>query len=140
VHNTLAYPTERDMLRPIAGTFALLTLLTSPVAAEKKTITPTEARAHIGEMVSVCGKVVLVRKAQVPRIGATWQIYIDQTDPPVLALLASASIIDNPYFSTSDKRFSGKDVCAEGKVLDSGGLTYIRIIEPRQIRVVKNKD
>ena len=128
------------MLRPISLLFALLVFFTSAVATEKKTITAAEARAHLGEVVSVCGKVVLIRRASVPRAGMTWQIYIDQTTPPVLALIASANTIDNPYFVNSDTRFSGKNVCAEGKILDSNGLTYIRLTEPRQIRIVKDKN
>lgn len=119
---------------------ALTTWLSAPFPLDKKTITAAEAQAHIGQDVSVCGKVVLVRKAVAAKVGATWQIYIDQVTPPLLALIANASPIDNPYFVSADSRFSGKDVCAQGKVLDHNGLVYIRLTTPGQIRVVKNKN
>jgi DNA/RNA endonuclease YhcR with UshA esterase domain len=118
---------------------ALAALLTTVVPAEKKTITAAEARTHLGEDVTVCGRVVSVRKANAPRAGASWQIYLDQDTPPVFALIASANLVDNPFFVTADSRFSGKDVCADGKVMEHSGLAYIRLTQPRQIRVVKDK-
>ena len=119
---------------------ALTTWLSTPIPPDKKTITAAEARAHIGQDVIACGKVVAVRKAFAPRAGATWQIYIDQVTPPLLALIANASPLDNAYFVSADSRFSGKDVCAQGKVFDHNGLVYIRLSAPGQIRIVKNKN
>jgi len=124
----------------IALALALTAWLATPVPLDKKTITAAEARAHIGEVVSVCGKVVLVRRAVAAKAGATWQIYIDQVTPPLLALIASASTVDNPYFVSADSRFSGKDICAEGKLFDHSGLVYIRLTAPGQIRIIKNKN
>jgi hypothetical protein len=124
----------------IALALALTASLATPVPLEKKTITAAEARAHIGEDVSVCGKVVLVRKAVAAKVGATWQIYIDQVTPPLLALIASASTVDNPYFVSADSRFSDKDICAQGKLFDHNGLVYIRLTAPGQIRIIKNKN
>jgi hypothetical protein len=119
---------------------ALTTWLSAPFPLDKKTITAAEARAHIGQDVIACGKVVAVRKAVAAKVGATWQIYIDQVTPPLLALIASASTFDNPYFISADSRFSGKDVCAQGKVFDHNGLVYIRLTAPGQIRIVKDKN
>jgi len=124
----------------IALALALTAWLATPVPLDKKTITAAEARAHIGEDVRVCGKVVLVRKAVAAKVRATWQIYIDQVTPPLLALIASASTVDNPYFVSADSRFSGKDICAEGKLFDHNGLVYIRLNAPGQIRIIKNKN
>ena len=119
---------------------ALTTWLSAPFPPDKQTITAAEARAHIGQDVRVCGKVVLVRRSVAAKVGATWQIYIDQVTPPLLALIANASTADNPYFVSADSRFSGKDVCAEGKLLDHNGLVYIRLSAPGQIRIVKDKN
>ena len=124
----------------IALALALTAWLATLVPLEKKTITAAEARAHIGEDVKVCGKVVSIRKAVAAKVGATWQIYIDQVTPPLLALIASASTVDNPYFVSADSRFSGKDICAEGKLFDHSGLVYIRLTAPGQIRIIKNKN
>ena len=48
--------------------------------------------------------------------------------------------LDNPYFVSADSRFSGKDICAEGKLFEHSGLVYIRLTAPGQIRIVKNKN
>lgn len=128
------------MTATITLALALTTWLSAPVSLDKDPITAAEARAHLGENVKVCGKVVAVRMSVAARAGKTWQIYIDQETPALLALIANASNIDNPYFASADSRFSGKDVCAEGKVLEHGGLVYIRLTSPGQIRVVKNKN
>jgi hypothetical protein len=116
-----------------------LAVLLSLVPAEKKTITAAEARAHMGQDVTICGKVVSVRKVTAPRAGSSWQIYLEQEAPPIFALIASANQFDNPFFLTADSRFSGKDVCADGKVMEHNGLAYMRLTQPRQIRVVKDK-
>lgn len=127
------------MTATVSIALALTTWLFAPGSLDKDPITAAEARAHLGENVRVCGKVVSVRMAVAPRAGKTWQIYLDQETPPLLALIANASNIDNPYFATADSRLSGKDVCAEGKVLEHSGLVYIRLTSPGQIRIVKNK-
>jgi hypothetical protein len=119
---------------------ALVTWLSAPPPLDKQTITAAEARGHIGRDVRVCGKVVAVRRAVAAKAGATWQIYIDQETPPLLALIANASPLDNPYFVSADSRFSGKEVCAEGKLFDHNDLVYIRLTAPGQIRIVKNKN
>jgi DNA/RNA endonuclease YhcR with UshA esterase domain len=119
---------------------ALTTWLTAPVPSEKKTITAAEARAHLGESVTICGKVVSIQKATAARAGKTWQMHIDQTAPPIFTLIANASTFDNPFFSNADARFSGKDVCVEGQVKEHNGMVYIRLTEPRQIRIVKDKN
>jgi len=51
---------------------ALTTWLSAPFPLDKQTITAAEARAHIGQDVRVCGKVVLVRRAVAAKVGATW--------------------------------------------------------------------
>lgn len=110
-----------------------------PVPPEKVKIAAADAKAHVGQDVTVCGKVVLVRKVAQPRVGFTWQMLVDQVSPPVFTLIANASTADNPYFVSSDACFSGKDVCASGKVFDHNGLIYIRLTAPSQIQIVKEK-
>ena len=127
------------MTATVSIALALATSLSSPVSLDKDPITAADARAHLGENVKVCGKVVAVRMSVAARAGKTWQIYIDQETPPLLALICNASNIDNPYFASADSRFSGKDVCAEGKLLEHSGLVYIRLTAPGQIRIIKNK-
>jgi hypothetical protein len=128
------------MPRSISLVLALTAGLVTPLSPAKKTISASEAKANIGQDVTVCGKVVKVRKVTAPRAGSTWQMAVDQEAPPVLTLIANANNFDNPFFITADARFSGKDVCADGKVMDHNGLIYIRLTEPRQIRIVKDKD
>jgi len=124
----------------VSFAIALVLALAAPASPDKDPITAADARAHIGQEVRVCGKVVAVRKAVAARAGKTWQIYIDQETPPLLALIANASELDNPYFASADSRFSGKDICAEGKLLEHSGLVYIRLTAPGQIRIIKNKN
>jgi len=119
---------------PLLG--VLILLLALPAAAEDKSITAAEARNHVKQQVTVCGKVVAVEQ-RVSRNGRRWLLRIDQAAPPVFTILLGGETIGNPVFSDADRRYADKDICVTGLVRDYNGMIHMQPNAPGQIRIVK---
>jgi hypothetical protein len=112
-----------------------LAVVSSAAASEKKTIAAAEAKDHIGQDVTVCGKVVLVDKF-FSRGGRQYRLHIDQSAPPLFSVVVSGSSADNPFIG-ADRRYADKDVCVTGHIQDYRGMVHMRLNAPNQIRIVK---
>lgn len=115
---------------------ALVMGLTAP-SLEKKIITAAEARTHVGENVTVCGKVVRIQKG-FSRSGRDWHLQFDEATPPSFTAIVTGNRIDNPGFIDADKRYADKDVCVDGLIRERNGMVYA-MPSPSQIRIVKDK-
>jgi DNA/RNA endonuclease YhcR with UshA esterase domain len=124
-------------MRPVVALVIALAFAVapSPAASEKKTITAAEAKDHIGQDVTVCGKVVTVDKF-FSRTGRQYRLHIDQSAPPLFSVVVSGSSTDNPFIG-ADRRYADKDVCVTGHVQDYRGMVHMRLTAPSQIRIVK---
>lgn len=124
------------MVRSVSLMLAFTVWLTGPAAgAEKKTITAAEARDHVGQNVTVCGKVAQIQKG-LSRAGRNWLLHIDKPAPPIFTVIMNGNTFDNP-FSDADRRFAGKEVCVTGHVRDRDGAVHMLVSAPPQIRIVK---
>ena len=108
----------------------VLTLALS-VPAEQ-TITATEAKNHIGEQATVCGKVVSTRYAESSRGSPTF-LNLDQPYPnQVFTLLIWGS--DRSKFGEPETAYRGKRICVTGKISDYKGIPEIVANAPSQVR------
>ena len=122
----------------MVGSVPLLLALTAWLAgpaAEKKTVTAAEARANIGQDVTVCGKVVQIQKG-ISRSGRSWLLHIDKPAPPIFTVIMNGSTVDNPFFD-ADRRYVNKDICVTGHVRENNGLVHMLLTAPTHIRIVK---
>jgi hypothetical protein len=102
-------------------------------------IKAVDAKDHIGKRVTVCGKVVEVQKA-IYRAGRSWVLNVDAPAPrPPLSLYVPGNAIDN-YFWNADKKYLNQQVCASGFIRDREGLIYMQILQPSDLKIVKNED
>jgi hypothetical protein len=129
---------EGVMARSVPNVVALVVWLIAPAPPEKKTITPAEARTHIGHNATVCGKIVSVQKGFSPS-GRAWHLQFDLATPPIFTVIVGGNTIDNPAFIDADKRYANKDVCVEGLILERNGMVYTAPTTPGRIRIVKDK-
>src|ERR1022692_4214684 len=91
---------------------AVILLAVSPALAQK-TLTATEAKDHIGEQGTVCGKVVSPRYAESSRGSPTF-LNFDQPYPnQVFTLLIWGS--DRSKFGDPETSYRGKRICVTGK-------------------------
>jgi hypothetical protein len=110
--------------------FALL--LTAPLMAQK-TLTATEAKSHMGEQATVCGKIMSTLFARTRRDSPT---FLD-VDKPYYDRVFTVLIwgMDRSKFGEPETTYRGKRVCVTGKVSDYKGMTVIAASEPSQLKM-----
>jgi hypothetical protein len=134
---------ERSLQRVKIMTLRHFLLLTSVVGLMPfalgqtvKPITSADANNHVGEKVTVCGKVVdtKIAKYALSGHGHPVNLDLDQPEPnPSFFLVA---------FGTGGQKaeqvaatYQGKQLCATGKVSQLQGVPFIMISESAQIQV-----
>jgi DNA/RNA endonuclease YhcR with UshA esterase domain len=111
---------------------AVILLSVSPALAQK-TLTATEAKDHIGEQATVCGKVVSTRYAESSRGSPTF-LNFDQPYPnQVFTLLIWGS--DRSKFGDPETSYRGKRICVTGKLTSFKGVPEVVASEPAQIKM-----
>jgi DNA/RNA endonuclease YhcR with UshA esterase domain len=110
--------------------FALLAI--APLLAQKP-ITAAEARSHIGEPATVCGKVVGTLFAERSRGRPT---FLD-VDKPYAERVFTVLIwgMDRSKFGEPENTYRGKRICVTGKIEDYKGTPEIVASEPSQVKM-----
>ena len=107
-------------------------LLASTSALAQKTLTATEAKGHIGEQATVCGKVVSTRWAESSRGGPTF-LNFDQPYPnQVFTLVIWGN--DRSKFGEPETTYRGKRICVTGKISAFKGVPEVVATETSQIK------
>jgi len=113
--------------------FCLLTILN--VDAQTKKITAAEAKDHIGDRATVCGKVASTHYAKSSKGEPTF-LNIDEAYPKeVFTVLIWGS--DRGKFGTPESEYKALQVCVTGKITSYRGVPEIVASERGQIEVQK---
>jgi hypothetical protein len=114
--------------------FWLLTACLS-LAAQSKKLTTAEAKDHIGEQATVCGKVASTRYAATSRGKPTF-INLDKPYPnPVFTILIWGENRDK--FVAPEEKYRDKQVCVTGKITEYRGGPEMVIGDPQSVDVQK---
>lgn len=120
-----------------AVVYILAVGLAIPVLASQS-ITASEARNHVGEMATVCGKVAGAHYAARTRSRPTF-INLDKPYPnQIFTVLIWGS--DRAKFGRPETEYRGKNICVTGRVKEYRGVPEIVVSNPVQIRVRRNKN
>jgi DNA/RNA endonuclease YhcR with UshA esterase domain len=111
---------------------AVILLSVSPALAQK-TLTATEAKDHIGEQATVCGKVVSTRYAESSRGSPTFLNFEQPYPNQVFTLLIWGS--DRSKFGDPETSYRGKRICVTGKLTSFKGVPEVVASEPAQIKM-----
>lgn len=104
-------------------------------SAQTKTITATEAKNHVGERATVCGKVVTSRYADRSKGEPT---FLNLDEPfPRQAFTIVIWGNDRPKFGEPENKYSDKRICVAGKITSYRGSPEIVATDPKQIKVQK---
>ena len=99
--------------------------------AAQTSLTPAEAKAHVGEVATVCGRVVSARFAESSNRQPTF-LNLDQPFPKqIFTVVIFGS--DRSKFGEPEKEFLDQMICATGTIEDYRGLPQIVATEPKQI-------
>ena len=108
-------------------------LLTTSLSLAQKNLTAAEAKGHIGEQATVCGKVVSTRYADGSRGNPTF-LNFDQPYPnQIFTMLIWGS--DRSKFDEPETKYRGKQICVTGKISDYKSTPEIIASDPSQVKV-----
>jgi hypothetical protein len=117
------------MKRAAACFLFLLMAFCTPAQTNK--ITAREAKDHVGEVQTVCGKVASTHFAQGSKGQPTF-LNLDEPYPKeVFTILIWAS--DRPKFGAPETKYQDAKVCVTGKISSHRGTPEIVATEPSQI-------
>ncbi|MGB9069378.1 MAG: hypothetical protein WCC21_12495 [Candidatus Acidiferrales bacterium] len=113
--------------------WTIAVLLIAPVfaSAQKTHLTAQEAKTHVGETQTVCGKVVSARYATGSKGQPTF-LNLDQPYPKeIFTILIWGD--DRSKFGTPETEYRDSNVCVTGKITSYRGTPEIAATEPGQI-------
>ena len=121
------------MSRRVSALLIVTVVLTVTLSVlAEKTLKATEAKDHIGEQATVCGKVVSSRYAESSRGSPTF-LNFDQPYPnQVFTLLIWGR--DRSKFGNPETSYRGKRICVTGKISDYKGVPEILVNAPPQVK------
>jgi hypothetical protein len=103
-------------------------------------VTPADAKKHVGETVTVCGKVVdnQVSKYGIGGHGKPVTFDLDEPQPnPVFYFVTFGAQPDGPNEAIA--AYNGKHVCVTGKIAAAASGPYIMAADRTQIKVDSDK-
>jgi hypothetical protein len=120
------------------ATLSFLTFVQVSVNAQTlqvKKLTAAEAKDHIGQQSTVCGKVASTRYAATSRGKPTF-LNLDKPYPSqVFTILIWGE--NREKFGTPEEKYRDKQVCVTGKVTEYRGEPEIVVSDPQNIEIEK---
>ena len=112
-------------------TFVILWLAAaSAAAAQAAHLTSKEAKNHVGEKATVCGKVVGIHFVSSGKGQPTF-IHFDEPYPDQIFTLES----DRPKFGRPEEIYRDKGLCVTGKITSYLGIPEIVASNPIQVQI-----
>lgn len=111
---------------------AVFLLLATALSLGQKTLTTTEAKDHIGEQATVCGKVVSTHWATSSRGSPTFLNFDEPYPNQIFTLVIWGS--DRSKFGDPETAYRGKRICVSGKIGAFKGVPEIVANELAQVR------
>ena len=108
-------------------------LLAIASAMGQRTLTATDAKDHIGEQSTVCGKVVSTVYAEKSRGRPTFLNFDKPYPDQIFTLVIWGS--DRSKFGDPETTYRGKRVCVTGKISAYKGVPEVVANEPAQIKL-----
>jgi hypothetical protein len=130
-------PLKRDSrLLTLTATLAICLLGPSVMGlSQNKKLTAAEAKDHIGEQATVCGKVASTRYAATTRGKPTF-LNLDKPYPSqVFTVLIWGSIREK--FGAPEETYRDKQICVTGKITEYRDAPEIVVSQPQSIEVQK---
>jgi len=114
---------------------SLIFVLAVGTSAQLAKLSPSQAKDHIGEVQTVCGKVVSARFASNSKGQPTF-LNLDKPYPnEIFTILIWGE--NRSKFGTPETKYSDTSVCVTGKISSYRGTPEVVISEPRQLTIQK---
>jgi hypothetical protein len=117
------------------GLVVLYSVVSSAVHAQTGHLGASEAKNHVGERATVCGKVVSARFASRTRGQPTF-LNLDKPYPnQIFTIVIWGS--DRPKFGDPEAKYSERNVCVTGRITSYRDIPEIAANDPSQIELSK---
>lgn len=113
----------------------LFMIISLSASAQTKTITAADAKNHIGERTTVCGKVVSSRYADRSKSQPTF-LNLDEPYPKQIFTIVIWGD-DRSKFGEPENKYSDKRICVTGKITSYRGSPEIVASNPKEIEIQK---
>jgi len=122
------------IVKLLSGGLLICLLLVSSVLSQRK-LSTSEARDHIGEQATVCGKVASTRYAATTRGKPTF-LNLDKPYPnQIFTVLIWGE--NREKFGAPEEKYRDKQVCVTGKITEYRGAPEIVVSDPQSIELQK---
>ena len=123
-------------LRALSAILAIcLSGASAGLLGQTKKLTTVEAKDHIGEQATVCGKVASTRYAATTRGKPTF-LNLDKPYPnPLFTVLIWGD--NREKFGNPEEQYRDKRVCVTGKISEYRGAPEIVVSDPQNIAIEK---
>ena len=124
-----------------AKEFVWLVLFGIPIllysqANTKRELSTTEAKEHVGESATVCGKVVDAKISRYSTGQSGYPITFFLDGPEATRTFSFATLTRDPAkFGQIKEAYDGKRVCVTGKIMMLGNIPHIDVMQPSQIEM-----
>ena len=108
-----------------------MSLLLVALVLTQTSLTPADAKGHIGETATVCGRVASARYAESSNRQPTF-LNLDTPFPKHIFTVVIFGA-DRAKFGEPEKEFLNQTICATGKIEDYRGIPQIVATDPKQI-------
>jgi len=124
---------RRSVGKGLVSFLALISFCVNGNAAQVEKWTAVEAKNHVGEQGTVCGKVVSIRYAATTHGKQTF-LNLDKPYPnPAFTALIWGD--NREKFGNPEEKCGDKQICVTGKVTEYRGAPEIVVSEPQSIEV-----
>lgn len=104
-------------------------------AVQPPHLTSREAKYHVGETATVCGKIVGIHYVSSGKGQPTFIHFDEQYPNQIFTMVIWGS--DRPKFGRPEETYRDKDVCVTGKITSYLGIPEIVASNPKQVQVQK---
>jgi len=116
---------------PMKTCVALAILTVAPLIATAETIPSAQAKDHIGETATVCGRVA---DARYQETGSQVTFLNFDKPYPDHTFTAFLPAENRSKFGTPEKDYKGRTICVTGKIQEYRGKPEIILTDPQQIK------
>jgi DNA/RNA endonuclease YhcR with UshA esterase domain len=109
------------------------------VVLQASPLTATEAKAHVGQQATVCGKVASARWAMNSNRKPTF-LNLDAAYPKQLFTVVIFEEHRGKFTPAPEAQFKDKRICVTGKIEEFRGTPEIVVSDPKQIQEQKAAD
>jgi hypothetical protein len=107
----------------------------TPTGAQAAHLTTREAKYHVGETATVCGKIVGIHYVSSGKGQPTFLHFDEQYPNQIFTMVIWGS--NRPKFGRPEEAYRDKDVCVTGKIVSYLGVPEIVASNPKQVQLQK---